>query len=114
MTERMEKTMRRKIGMVALAAVLGACAAPAPTWEKQGASAAEVKRFTQNCQAFAAAEADRRYRYEYPRETVGPAGPGDSFQATMVGNEALLFKNKVFNECMETHGYRKAGAAAKP
>lgn len=110
MTDRM-KAMTRRIGWVALLGLLGACAAPAPAWEKAGASAVEVKRFTQNCQAFAAAEADRRYRYDYPRETGGSAGPGDSFRATMVGNEALLFKNKVFNECMESHGYRKVGAA---
>lgn len=113
MTDRM-KAMTRKIGMVALLGLLVACAAPAPVWEKPGASAAEVKRFTQNCQAFAAAESDRRYRYDNPREGSGLAGPGDSFQATMVGNEALIFKNRVFNECMETQGYRKIGATAKP
>ncbi|WP_316978102.1 hypothetical protein [Shumkonia mesophila] len=106
--------MTRTIVMVALAGLLCACAAPAPTWEKPGTGAAEAKRFTQNCQAFAAVEADRRYRYDYPRETGGPMGPGDRFQATMADNEASLFKNRVFNECMQSHGYRKAGAAAKP
>lgn len=99
--------------MAAMFGLLGACAAPPPAWEKPGASAAEVKRHTQSCQAFAAAEADRRYRNDYPRDGSGPTGPGDAFQATMVGNEAALFKNKVFNECMQTYGYRRVGSAAK-
>lgn len=104
----------REIGMVALLVLLGACAAPAPAWEKPGASNAEVKRHTQACQAFAAAEADRRYRRDYPERSGAAAGPGDAFAATMAGNEAVLFRNRVFDECMQSHGYRKAGAAARP
>jgi|GEM_PF-5076349 hypothetical protein len=114
MSERMGTTMRWKIGLVVLLGFAGACAAPAPSWEKPGAGAAEVKRHTQSCQAFAAAEAERKYRHDYPREGSEPGGPGDTFQAAMAGNEAALFKNRVFNECMQTFGYRKAGAAAKP
>ena len=112
MTERMKKAMISRIGMtVALLGVLGACAAQPPAWEKPGASAAEVKRHTQNCQAFASAEAERRFRHDYPSGGSGPAGPGDAFQATMAGNEAALFKKQVFNDCMQTHGYRRIGAA---
>ena len=107
--------MAIRMGLIAaVVGLLGACATPPPAWEKPGASAAEVKRYTHSCQAFAAAEAERRYRHEYPREASGLTGPGDAFQATMVGNDAALFKNKVFSECMQTYGFRRIGAAAKP
>jgi len=112
--ERTGRTAICGIGTAALLALLGACAAPGAAWEKPGAGDAETKSHARACQAFAAAEADRRYRHDYPERAGVAEGPGDAFAATMAGNEAVLFRNRVFEQCMQTHGYRKAGATAKP
>lgn len=104
--------MKATIGMLAVLGLLAACAAPAPTaWEKPGVSGAEVKKDAARCRAFASSEAERKYQRDNPTEDSGIGGPGSSFQNTMAANDAALFRNKVYNDCMALHGYQKMGAA---
>ena len=102
--------MRIGMAMVAALAGLAACAAPVQ-WEKPGVSGAEARKDTAQCRSFASSEAERRYGRDNPREDFGTDGPADRFQGTMARNDAVLFQNRVFNECMASQGYRKAGSA---
>lgn len=98
------------IGMVAALGFLAACAAPAQ-WEKPGVTGGEASKAAAQCRAFASHEAERKYQRDNPVEDRGYGGPADSFQNTMAINDAALFRNKVYNECMESHGYKRMGGA---
>lgn len=104
------------IGMLAALGVLAGCAVQPQwqQWEKAGVTDSAVKRDSADCQSFANAEADRHYGRDYPAEGQGIVGPGANFQGTMARNDAVFFQKKVYNDCMTSHGYKKAADTVKP
>lgn len=96
------------MAVVAALAGLAACAAPVQ-WEKPNVTGAEVRKDTAQCRSFASSEAERKYGRDIRADDGAVDGPANRFQGTMARNDAVLFQNRVFNECMASQGYRKVG-----
>jgi len=92
------------IALLAAAAIAAGCAAPT-RWEKPGVEAAEQRTVADQCRASASAQADRLYGRDYSRGAEDFGDRAEPFGVRMARSEAANTRDRLFAECMTSHGY---------
>ena len=105
--------MRRIEHAIAVAALLVACASCASSdegpWQKAGASEQTLSQDTAECREAAQEEALRRYPYRAASPSLGATGAILSQQRD--DNSRAIAEASLFNNCMQSRGYRRAPAS---
>ena len=98
---------------IIFAALLVACAnctsSDAGLWQKAGTSEQTTSRDTAECRAAAQEEALRRYPYRAGSPSLGATGTVLSSQRD--DNSRATTEASLFNNCMQSRGYRRAPAS---
>ena len=98
---------------IVLATLLVACtnctSSDAGSWQKAGASEQSMSRDTAECREAAQEEALRRYPYRAGSPSLGVTGTLLSSQRD--DNSRATTEASLFNNCMQSRGYRRAPAS---